>query len=55
VGVDEKLAVEAAKIKHKYYSVLSLADAFLIALVKQSKATIVTTDHSVKKAGFPSM
>jgi len=48
VGVDEGLTVEAAKLKLKYYNVLSLADCYLIALAKRGKATVVTTDHNVK-------
>ena len=51
VGVDEPLTIEAAKIKLKHYNRLSLADSYLIALAKQYKATIVTTDEAVKEAG----
>ena len=51
VGVDEGLTVEAARLKLKYYNVLSLADCYLIALARQSKATIITTDRSVKDVG----
>ncbi len=48
VGVDEELTIEAAKLKLKYYNTLSLADCYLIALAKQSRATIVTTDRSIR-------
>jgi predicted nucleic acid-binding protein len=51
VGVDEALTLEAAKIKLKHYNRLSLADSYLVALAKQYKATIVTTDEAVKEAG----
>ncbi|HEW94066.1 MAG TPA: PIN domain-containing protein [Thermoprotei archaeon] len=44
----EDLTVNAAKLKLKYYSILSLADCYLIALAKRSKATIITTDQNVK-------
>ncbi|RLF17287.1 MAG: PIN domain nuclease, partial [Thermoprotei archaeon] len=39
VGVDEDLTIRAAKLKLKYYDVLSLADCYLIALAKRNKAT----------------
>ncbi len=48
-GIDEDLTVEAARLKHKYYNTLSLADCYLIALAKRSKAMVVTTDHAVKQ------
>jgi len=51
VGIDEALTIEASKLKLKYYNTLSLADCYLIALAKQNKATIVTTDQNIKKAG----
>ena len=51
VTVDEHLTIEAAKLKLKYYNILSLADCYLIALAKRSKATIITTDHKVKETG----
>lgn len=49
VNIDEDLTIEAAKLKLKHYSVLSLADCYLIALAKRNKAKIITTDHNVKK------
>ena len=49
VGVDEDLTIRAAKLKLKYYDVLSLADCYLIALAKRNKATIVTTNHYIKE------
>ena len=49
VGVDEFLTTEAAKLKLKYYGRLSLADCYLIALAKQKKADIITTDKDVEK------
>ena len=48
VGIDEELTIEAAKLKLKYYKVLSLADCYLIALAKKRNATVVTTDSYVK-------
>ena len=51
VDIDEDLTIEASKLKLKYYNTLSLADCYLIALAKQNKATIVTTDQNIKKAG----
>ncbi len=48
VSIDEDLTLEAAKLKLKYYNILSLADCYLIALAKQNKATIITTDHNIK-------
>ncbi len=48
VGVDEELTIKAAKLKLKYYNTLSLADCYLIALAKRSRATIVTTDRSIR-------
>ena len=49
VEVNEELTLEAAKLKHRYYKVLSLADCYLIALAKKKKATIVTTDKNVEE------
>ena len=48
-GVDEFLTTDVAKLKLKYYSRLSLADCYLIALAKQKKAKIITTDEDVEK------
>ena len=48
IGVDENLTLEAAKLKLKYYNILSLADCYLIAMAKILKAIIVTTDGSIK-------
>ena len=48
VSVEEDLTVGAAKLKLKYYNVLSLADCYLIALAKKNKATIITTDQNVR-------
>lgn len=49
VEVGEELTVAAAKLKLKYYNLLSLADCYLIALAKLYKATIITTDSRVKE------
>ncbi len=49
VSPDEKLTIEAAKLKLKYYKLLSLADCYLIALAKNLNATIITTDRDVKE------
>jgi len=51
IGVNEELTLEAARLKHRYYGELSLADCYLIALAKEKRATIITTDRSVKKVG----
>jgi len=51
VGVDEELTVEAARLKLKYYNVLSLADCYLIALGKRLRARVVTTDSRVRDVG----
>jgi len=51
VGVDEELTVQAAKLKLRHYSRLSLADCYLLALAKKLGATVVTTDHAVREAG----
>ena len=48
VSVDEDLTINAAKLKLKYYNVLSLADCYLIALAKKNKAKVLTTDQDVK-------
>ena len=48
MNVDEDLTIEAARLKLRYYNILSLADCYLIVLAKRSKAAIVTTDHNVK-------
>ena len=52
VSVERDLTIEAAKLKLKYYSVLSLADCHLIALAKKSKATVVTTDPGIESVGI---
>ena len=49
VNIDEDLTIKAAKIKLKHYTMLSLADSYLIALAKREKATIITTDKNVKE------
>ena len=49
VGIDEYLTLEAAKLKLKYYNLLSIADCYLIALAKQRKAKVITTDEGVKR------
>ncbi len=49
VGINEDLTIIAAKLKLKHYNTLSLTDCYLIALAKLNKATIVTTDHSIKE------
>ena len=51
IGIDEELTIEAAKLKLKYYNILSLADSYLIALAKRNRATIVTTDRDIKNVG----
>lgn len=51
VEVGEELTVAAAKLKLKYYNLLSLADCYLIALAKLYRATIITTDSRVKEVG----
>ena len=48
VSVDEDLTINAAKLKLKYYNVLSLADCYLIALAKKNKAKVITTDPDVR-------
>ena len=47
--IDETLTTEAAWLKLKHYDKLSLADCYLIALAKQLKSSIVTTDSRVKE------
>jgi len=51
VEVGEELTVAAAKLKLKYYNLLSLADCYLIALAKLYRATTITTDSRVKEVG----
>ncbi len=48
IELNEELTIEAAKLKVKYYNLLSLADCYLIAFAKKSKAKIVTTDQTIK-------
>ena len=43
------MSLEAAKPKLKYLTKLSLADCYLIALAKQLKATILTTDSTIQE------
>jgi predicted nucleic acid-binding protein len=47
VTLDEELTLESARLKHKYWNKLSLADAYLAALAKQLRATIVTADTTL--------
>ncbi len=49
IGLNKELTVNAARLKLKYYNILSLADCYLVALAKQKKACIVSTDGGVKK------
>ena len=51
VGVNEKLTVEAARLKLRHYGRLSLADCYLLALAKLAKATVVTTDGAIEEVG----
>ncbi len=51
VEVDERLTVEAAKLKHRHLGALSLADCYLVATAKLLKATVVTTYENVKDLG----
>ena len=48
VSIDEDLTINAAKLKLKYYNILSLADCYLIALAKKNKAKVITTDQKIK-------
>jgi len=48
VGVGEDLTLSAAKIKLKNYEKLSLADCYLVALAEKLKATILTTDPTLR-------
>ena len=48
VGLDEELTVEAARLKLRYYKMLSLADCYLVALARKKKAYIITTDEDIK-------
>ena len=47
VTLDEELTLESARLKHKYWNKLSLADAYLAALAKRLRATIVTADTTL--------
>ncbi len=49
IGCDEGLTVYVARLKHKHYNTLSLADCYLITLAKIKKASILTTDKYVKE------
>jgi len=49
LGVDESLTTDVAKLKLRHHDRLSLADCYLIALAKQKKAKIITTDEDVEK------
>ncbi len=51
IGLNEELTIEAARLKIKYYNILSLADCYLIAFAKKYNAKIVTTDQAVKRTG----
>ena len=48
ISVDEDLTINAAKLKLKYYNILSLAECYLIALAKKNKAKVITTDPDVR-------
>jgi len=48
VGVNENLTLNAVKLKLKYYEKLSLADCYLAALAEKLKATVLTTDTTLK-------
>ena len=48
VPIEGELTREAAKVKLKYRSKLSLADAFLIALTRRVKGVALTTDSVIK-------
>lgn len=48
VGLNEELVIEAARLKVKYYRILSLADCFLVALAKLHKADVLTCDPAIQ-------
>jgi len=50
VGVNEKLTVEAAKLKLKRSRKLSQADSYLVALAKLRKAAVATADASIRES-----
>lgn len=47
VTLDRELILESARLKHKYWNKLSLADAYLAVLAKQLRAKIVTSDTTL--------
>jgi len=47
ISPDEELTVEAARLKLEFYSTLSLADCYLLALAKRLKAHVVTTERTI--------
>ncbi len=48
VSITEEYTLEAAKLKLRYYNVLSLADCYVIAISRYLGAKIVTTDEKIK-------
>lgn len=48
IPLDQRLTILAGDLKCRYKSVLSLVDAFLLAAAKMLRATVVTTDSSLK-------
>ena len=49
VGVNEAHTLEAARLI-RYYNTLSPADCYLVALARQKRAQIVTTDSTIKNS-----
>jgi len=47
VTLDGELTLESARLKHKYWNKLSLADAYLAVLAKQLREKIVTSDTTL--------
>jgi len=46
---DQRLSLEAASLKCKYRGRISLVDAYILALSKENKCRLITTDPLLKE------
>jgi len=49
IPINKKLAIRAGELKTKYKDILSIVDAYVIALAEMKRGEIITTDNGIKR------
>jgi len=49
IPINKKLAIRAGELKAKYKDILSIVDAYVIALAEMKRGEIITTDNGIKR------